>query len=80
MSSLPQPKAQEASMQNGLFQASRSTEEATPGEERAWGMHDVSYTFDAQLEDDTYLLPASRKRQPGFVAAVKDLARRLVRH
>ena len=67
-------------MQNGLFQANRSTEQATPGEERAWSMHDVSYSFDAQLEDDAYLLPASRKRHAGLVEAVIGLARRLTRH
>ncbi len=67
-------------MQNGLFQSSRSTDEATPGEERAWGMHDVSYSFDAQLEDDAYLQPATRKRQSTLVEAFMGLARRLTRH
>ncbi len=67
-------------MQNGLFQSSRSTDQATPGEERAWGMHDVSYSFDDQLEDDTYLQPAARKRHFTLIEAFMGLARRLTRH
>lgn len=67
-------------MQNGLFHDSRSIDQATPGEERAWGMHDVSYSFSAQLEDDSYLLPAARKRQSPLVEAVMSFARRFTRH
>ncbi len=67
-------------MQNGVFSDSRSTEQATPGEERAWGMHDVSYSFHAQLEDDAYLLPVARKPRNGLVEAFMGFARRLTRH
>ena len=67
-------------MQNGLFQANRSTDKATPGEERAWGMHDVSYSFEAQLEDDAYLLPVSRKPRQRIVDSLKNFARRLSNH
>ena len=69
-------------MQNGIFQGNRSTGQATPGEERAWGMHDVSYSFEAQSEDDAYLLPAPvlHKRQSSLIEVFKGLARRLARH
>jgi hypothetical protein len=67
-------------MQNGLFSDSRSIEQGTPGEERAWGMHDVSYSFDAQLEDDAYLLPPARKPRNGFVEAFMGFARRFTKH
>lgn len=67
-------------MQNGLFQANSSTGKATPGEERAWGMHDVSYSFEAQIEDDAYLLPVSRKPRHRIVASLMEFARRLTRH
>lgn len=67
-------------MQNGLFQASRSTDQATPGEERAWSMHDVSYSSEAQLEDDAYLQPAPRKQRRTLVESFMGLARRLTRH
>ncbi|HEX7643338.1 MAG TPA: hypothetical protein VF472_14125 [Burkholderiaceae bacterium] len=67
-------------MQSGLFQANRSIESTTPGEERAWGMHDVSYSFEAQLEDDAYLLPVSRKPRRHIVASLMDFARRLTKH
>ena len=67
-------------MQSGLFQASRSNEQATPGEERAWAMHEVGYSSAAQMEDDTYLLPASRKPRHHIVKSFVDFARRLARH
>lgn len=67
-------------MQNGLFHDSRATDRATPGEERAWGMQDVSYSSNAQLEDDSYLLPVARKRPSTLIEAVMGFARRLTRH
>ncbi|GEM_PF-3716639 len=67
-------------MQDGIFQGNHPQDQISRGEERARGMHDVGYSFQAQSEDDAYLLPVTRKPRNSLVEAFMGLARRLSRH
>ncbi len=64
-------------MQDGIFQSNHPQDRISTGEERTWGMHDVGYSFQAQSEDDAYLLPLTHKRQPTLIETFLGLARRL---